>query len=336
MSSNSTVLVTGGAGFVGSHACKALSRHGFTPVVYDNLSHGHEDAVRWGPLERGDLLDRTRLGEVIAAHNPAAIMHFAAFIAVGESVTDPGKYYRNNVAGSLSLMEATRDHGIKAFVFSSTAAVYGLPEVVPIPEGAPKLPINPYGHSKWMVECMLRDFGEAHGLKSMALRYFNAAGADPDGETGERHDPETHLIPLALDAAAGDGKPLTVFGEDYDTPDGTCIRDYIHVSDLAQAHSVALAHLRRGGPAMTFNCGYGHGYSVLDVIGAIERVIGRKLPVRMVGRRPGDPVNLVADVGRIHSTLEWKPQLNNLDTIVSHALAWERQLLEERQRQATA
>jgi len=322
MSSNSTVLVTGGAGFVGSHACKALSRHGFTPVVYDNLSHGHEDAVRWGPLERGDLLDRTRLGEVIAAHNPAAIMHFAAFIAVGESVTDPGKYYRNNVAGSLSLMEATRDHGIKAFVFSSTAAVYGLPEVVPIPEGAPKLPINPYGHSKWMVECMLRDFGEAHGLKSMALRYFNAAGADPDGETGERHDPETHLIPLALDAAAGDGKPLTVFGEDYDTPDGTCIRDYIHVADLAEAHVAALQALLDGAGSNAYNLGTGNGFTVRQVIDTVEKVTGRAVPHSIGPRRAGDPASLVADPSAANRDLGWRPRMSDLDSIVATAWAW--------------
>ena len=322
MSSNSTVLVTGGAGFVGSHACKALSRHGFTPVVYDNLSHGHEDAVRWGPLERGDLLDRTRLGEVIAAHNPAAIMHFAAFIAVGESVTDPGKYYRNNVAGSLSLMEATRDHGIKAFVFSSTAAVYGLPEVVPIPEGAPKLPINPYGHSKWMVECMLRDFGEAHGLKSMALRYFNAAGADPDGETGERHDPETHLIPLALDAAAGIGKPLTVFGEDYDTPDGTCIRDYIHVADLAEAHVAALQALLDGAGSNAYNLGTGNGFTVRQVIDTVEKVTGRAVPHSIGPRRAGDPASLVADPSAANRDLGWRPLMSDLDSIVATAWAW--------------
>jgi UDP-arabinose 4-epimerase len=322
MSSNSTVLVTGGAGFVGSHACKALSRHGFTPVVYDNLSHGHEDAVRWGPLERGDLLDRTRLGEVIAAHNPAAIMHFAAFIAVGESVTDPGKYYRNNVAGSLSLMEATRDHGIKAFVFSSTAAVYGLPEVVPIPEGAPKLPINPYGHSKWMVECMLRDFGEAHGLKSMALRYFNAAGADPDGETGERHDPETHLIPLALDAAAGIGKPLTVFGEDYDTPDGTCIRDYIHVADLAEAHVAALQALLDGAGSNAYNLGTGNGFTVRQAIDAVEKVTCRAVPHSIGPRRAGDPASLVADPSAANRDLGWRPLVSDLDSIVATAWAW--------------
>ena len=321
MSSNPTVLVTGGAGFVGSHACKALSRHGFTPVVYDNLSYGHEEAVRWGPFERGDILDRARLDEVIAAHRPVAIVHFAAFIAVGESVGDPGKYYRNNVAGSLSLMEAARDNGIKAFVFSSTAAVYGLPEVVPIPEDTAKLPINPYGHSKWMVECMLRDFSEAHGLKSIALRYFNAAGADPDGETGECHEPETHLIPLALDAAAGVGKPLTVFGEDYDTSDGTCIRDYIHVSDLAEAHISAVESLLKGGPSRKFNAGTGRGNSVKEVIHAVEEVTGKKVPFVLGPRRAGDPAELVANSDNLQRTLGWKPVYTDVRDIVR--TAWE-------------
>jgi len=322
MSINPTVLVTGGAGFVGSHACKALKAHGFTPVVYDNLSYGHEEAVRWGPFERGDILDRARLDEVVAAHSPVAIMHFAAFIAVGESVGDPGKYYRNNVAGSLSLMEAARDHGIKAFVFSSTAAVYGLPDVVPIPEGTAKLPINPYGHSKWMVECMLRDFDEAHGLKSIALRYFNAAGADPDGETGECHEPETHLIPLALDAAAGVGKPLTVFGEDYDTPDGTCIRDYIHVSDLAEAHVAALRSLLDGKGSNAYNLGTGNGFTVRQVIDAVEKVTGRAVPHSIGPRRAGDPAALVADPSAANRDLDWQPRMSDLDSIVATAWAW--------------
>ena len=322
MSSNSKVLVTGGAGFVGSHACKALSRHGFTPVVYDNLSYGHEDAVRWGPLERGDILDRARLDEVIAAHKPAAVMHFAAFIAVGESVGDPGKYYRNNVAGSLNLMEAARDNGINAFVFSSTAAVYGLPEVVPIPEDTAKLPINPYGHSKWMVECMLRDFGAAHGLKSTALRYFNAAGADPDGEIGECHEPETHLVPLALDAAAGVGKPLTIFGEDYDTPDGTCIRDYIHVSDLAEAHVAALQALLGGAESNAYNLGTGNGFSVRQVLDAVQKVTGRAVPHSIGSRRAGDPAALVADPSAANRDLGWLPRTSDLDSIVATAWAW--------------
>jgi len=318
----SKILVTGGAGFVGSHACKALSRHGFTPIVFDNLSHGHEDSVRWGPLERGDILDRARLDEVIAAHQPAAIMHFAAFIAVGESVADPGKYYRNNVGGSLNLMEAARDAKIGALVFSSTAAVYGIPDTVPIPESAAKQPINPYGESKWMVECMLRDFGAAHGLKSTALRYFNAAGADPDGETGERHDPETHLIPLTLDAAAGTGKPLTVFGEDYHTVDGTCIRDYIHVADLAEAHVAALQALLGGAESSAYNLGTGTGFTVRQVIEAVEMVTGRSVPHSFGPRRAGDPAALVADPTAANRDLSWRPGMSDLQSIVASAWAW--------------
>lgn len=317
-----TILVTGGAGYVGSHACKALARHGFTPVAYDNLSYGHEDSIRWGPLERGDIGDRARLDEVIVGRRPAAIMHFAAFIAVGESVADPGRYYRNNVAGSLNLLEAARDHGIGAFVFSSTAAVYGIPDTVPIPESAVKQPINPYGHSKWMVECMLRDFGAAHGLKSTALRYFNAAGADPDGETGERHEPETHLIPLALDAVAGNGAPLTVFGEDYPTADGTCIRDYIHVSDLAEAHVAALEALLGGADSNAYNLGTGHGFTVRQVLDAIEKVTGRAVPHNVGPRRAGDPAALVADPSAANRDLGWQPRMSDLDSIVATAWAW--------------
>ena len=321
-----TVLVTGGAGYVGSHACKALARHGFMPVVYDNLSYGHADSVRWGPLERGDILDRARLDEVIGVHRPAAIMHFAAFIAVGESVADPGKYYRNNVAGALNLIEAARDHGIGAFVFSSTAAVYGIPDLVPIPENAPKQPINPYGHSKWMVETMLRDFGAAHGLKSTSLRYFNAAGADPDGETGERHEPETHLIPLALDAVAGNGRPLTVFGEDYPTADGTCIRDYIHVADLAEAHVAALRALLGGADSNAYNLGTGNGFTVRQVIEAVEQATGRMVPHGIGPRRAGDPAALVADPSAANRDLDWRPAMSDLDSIVATAWAWHQKM----------
>jgi UDP-arabinose 4-epimerase len=322
--SSRTVLVTGGAGFVGAHACKALARHGFTPVVYDNLGHGHEVAVRWGPLEVGEIGDRERLDSVIGQYQPSAIMHFAAFIAVGESVADPGKYYRNNVAGSLTLLEAARDHGIGAFVFSSTAAVYGLPDRVPIPETAPKQPINPYGETKLVVENMLRDFGAAHGLRSTALRYFNAAGADPDGEIGERHDPETHLIPLALDAVSGRGPPLTLYGEDYDTADGTCVRDYIHVADLAEAHVKALEALLGGAESGAFNLGTGQGFTVRQVLDAIERVTGRPVPHQVGPRRPGDPAALVSDPGRAMAELGWAPRLSDIDSIVSTAWAWHR------------
>lgn len=238
------ILVTGGAGYIGSHACKALAQAGYTPVAYDNLVYGHRAAVRWGPLEIGDIADRSRLDAVIEQYRPEAVMHFAAYTYVGESVLDPGKYYRNNVVGTLTLLEAMRDHGIQQFVFSSTCATYGEPERIPIDETHPQRPINPYGASKLMIERMLGDFSKAHGLRWIALRYFNAAGADPDGEIGEEHNPETHLIPLVLDAAAGVRPSITIYGDDYATADGTCIRDYIHVSDLADAHVLALHALQ--------------------------------------------------------------------------------------------
>ncbi len=241
------ILVTGGAGYIGSHTCKALAHAGHEPVVYDSLEYGFRDFVRWGPLEQGSTHDRARLAAVIGQYKPDAVMHFAAYIAAGESVVNPGKFYWNNTAGTLCLLQAMQDAGLSLLVFSSTAAVYGNPQSTPIDENHPLLPINPYAHSKLFVEQMLHDFGTAHALRSVALRYFNAAGADPDGELGECHDPETHLIPLALRAALGTGKPLTVFGADYDTPDGTPIRDYIHVSDLAEAHVAALRHLMAGG-----------------------------------------------------------------------------------------
>jgi UDP-arabinose 4-epimerase len=322
MSDPRTVLVTGGAGYVGSHACKALAAAGYHPVVFDNLVYGHERAVRWGPLEQGDISDRVRLDAVIERYRPEAAMHFAAYAYVGESVTDPGKYYRNNVAGTLTLLEAMRDHGIGRLVFSSTCATYGVPDEVPIPESTPQRPINPYGTSKLMVEMMLRDFDAAHGLRSMALRYFNAAGADPDGHIGEMHDPETHLIPLALDAASGRGPALKLFGEDYDTPDGTCVRDYIHVSDLAAAHVLALGVLEREGASDAFNLGTGHGHSVREVIAGVERVTGLPVPHELAPRRPGDPASLVAEAGRSASELGWQPAMSDLDTILATAWAW--------------
>lgn len=326
MSGARTVLVTGGAGYIGAHACKALSRSGFLPVTYDTLVHGHERAVKWGPLERGDILDRARLDEVIARYRPAAIMHFAAFAYVGESVTNPGKYYRNNVAGSLHLLEAARDHGVDQFVFSSTCATYGIHQTLPITERTPQTPINPYGASKLMVERMIADFGAAHGLRSMILRYFNAAGADPDGEIGEDHDPETHLIPLVLDAAAGRRPHMTIFGDDYATPDGTCIRDYIHVSDLADAHVKALQALRDGAGAQVFNLGNGAGFSVREVIAAAERVTGTTVPARVGPRRAGDPPSLVASADAARRMLSWSPHYADLDPIVLTAWTWRQKM----------
>ena len=316
------VLVTGGAGYIGSHACKALSRAGYLPVAYDNLTYGHEWAAKWGPLEVADILARARLDGVIARYKPAAIMHFAAFAYVGESVTDPGKYYRNNVMGSLNLLEAARDHGIANFVFSSSCATYGVPERMPIPENTPQVPINPYGASKLMVERMLGDFDRAHGLKSIALRYFNAAGADPDAETGEDHDPETHLIPLVLDAAAGRRGALTVFGTDYDTPDGTCVRDYIHVSDLADAHVKSLKALEGGVSSGAYNLGLGRGFSVREVIGAAERETGLEVPVTFGPRRPGAPATLIGDPSQVREVLGWRPQFTDIGEILRTAWAW--------------
>ena len=298
-----SVLVTGGAGYIGSHACKALARAGYLPVVYDNLCYGHEWAVKWGPLERGDILDRARLDEVLARYRPDALMHFAAFAYVGESVTDPGRYYRNNVAGTLNLLEAMRDLRIGRIVFSSTCATYGLPQKLPISEDVAQRPINPYGASKLMVERMLSDFENAHGIVWAALRYFNAAGADPDHEIGEAHDPETHVMPLMLDAASGRRSHVTVFGTDYDTPDGTCIRDYIHVTDLAEAHVLALQAIESGTPSNAYNLGIGRGFSVREVIAAVERVTGLAVPVILGERRPGDPPS--SSVTRRRPTRSW-------------------------------
>jgi UDP-arabinose 4-epimerase len=321
-SASRVVLVTGGAGYIGSHACKALSCAGYLPVTYDSLVYGHEWAVKWGPLERGDILDRRRLSEVIEQYRPAAIMHFAAFAYVGESVSNPGKYYRNNVAGSLNLLEAARDHGVEQFVFSSTCATYGIPHSLPINEDTPQQPINPYGASKLMVERMIADFGAAHELRSITLRYFNAAGADPDGEIGESHDPETHLVPLVLDAASGRRPDVTILGTDYDTPDGTCIRDYIHVTDLADAHVKALAGLQGNSPSAIYNLGNGRGFSVKEVIASVERETGETVPLKFGGRRSGDPASLVSDARRAREELKWQPRFAGIDQIVRTAWAW--------------
>ena len=316
------ILVTGGAGYIGSHACKALAQAGYTPVSFDNLVYGHRQAVQWGPLEEGDIADRNALDAVITKYRPTAVMHFAAYAYVGESVQDPGKYYRNNVAGSLTLLEALRDHGIDKFIFSSTCATYGVPERSPIDEAHPQRPINPYGASKQMIERMLADFDAAHGLKSIALRYFNAAGADPAAEIGEDHDPETHLIPLVLDAATGRRPAITIYGDDYDTPDGTCIRDYIHVTDLAQAHVLALKALESGASSTVYNLGNGQGFSVRQVINQAEAVTGKKIPVIIGPRRPGDPPRLVGDATRIRRDLGWQSEYADLSSILTTAWRW--------------
>ncbi len=316
------VLVTGGAGYIGSHTCKALSRAGFTPVTYDNLVYGHEWAVKWGPLEKGDILDTSRLSRVIATYKPVAVIHFAAFAFVGESMENPAKYYRNNVAGTLSLLEAMHKNGVDKIVFSSTCATYGIPEKLPITEDTQQQPINPYGRSKWMIEHILADYGDAYGLKSISLRYFNAAGADLEGELGEYHDPETHLIPLILDTAADRRPNITIYGDDYDTPDGTCIRDYIHVSDLADAHVCAMMGLGDRKLARAYNLGTGNGYSVLEVIDAVRHLTSRDVMVQRGARRPGDPASLVADASRANRDLGWLPKYTKIGDIIESAWAW--------------
>lgn len=314
-----SILVTGGAGYIGAHACKALAQSGWTPIAYDSLEFGHESAVRWGTLEVGSTLDRAQLSKVIEKHEPTAVMHFAAYTSVGESVANPDKYWTNNRDGTLTLLDVMADHGIRQFVFSSTAAVYGTPVKVPIREDATKQPINPYGATKLAVEEELAK--RAHeGLASTALRYFNAAGADPEGEIGEDHDPETHLIPLALAAASGRGEPLTLFGDDYATIDGTCIRDYIHVTDLAAAHVRALERMTSGYTA--YNLGTGKGASVKQILSTIERVTGNAVPHTVGPRREGDPAELVADPSRAMEELFWRPRYSDLDTIVRTAWNW--------------
>ena len=321
---SNAILVTGGAGYVGSHACKALADAGYRPVVYDNLSRGHREAVRWGPLVEGDLHDTARVAGALRDHGATAVMHFAAFAYVGESVTEPETYYRNNVGGTLALLEAMRRAGVGTIVFSSTCAVYGIPERLPIVETTPKAPLNPYGETKLAIERALHWYAGAYGLCFAALRYFNAAGADPAGEIGEDHDPETHLIPRVLRAALGTGDPVEVYGTDYPTPDGTAIRDYIHVADLADAHVRALGYLGAGGENGAMNLGTGQGCSVRQVIAAVERVAGRPVPFRESARRPGDPPELVADPALARTRLGWQPRHSDLDTIIQTTLAWER------------
>jgi UDP-arabinose 4-epimerase len=316
------ILVTGGAGYIGSHTCKLLAASGHTPVVFDDMSQGHDWAVKWGPLEQGSLNDPARLAEVFALHDVGAVVHFAASALVGESMTNPGKYFRNNALGTFNLLEAMRAADVNTFVFSSTCATYGDPVRVPIDESHPQAPVNPYGESKLMVEKMLRWYGECHGLRWMALRYFNAAGADPEGEIGEDHDPESHLIPLIIGGTLGLRPPVKVFGSDYPTPDGTAIRDYIHVLDLADAHLRALDLLQSGTPSQAINLGTGHGHSVRSVIEAVSQVSGRNVPYEMAPRRAGDPPELVADPSRARKVLEWTPRYADIRTTVEHAWKW--------------
>ena len=316
------ILVTGGAGYIGAHACKALKRAGYMPVSYDNLVYGHRSAVRWGPLEEGDIAERQRLEATIEKYQPIAVMHFAAFAYVGESVTNPSKYYHNNVAGTLTLLAAMRHCGVDKIIFSSTCATYGMPEQIPITEDHPQNPINPYGRSKLMIEWILQDFAAAYDLKYVSLRYFNAAGADPDAEIGENHDPETHLIPLVLDVAAGKRNHLEIFGTDYDTPDGTCIRDYIHVTDLAEAHLLALKYLQAGGQSDVFNLGNGTGFSVKEVVETAAKKSDCHISCIESDRRAGDPPVLIGSSDKIRRKLGWRPIFQNLDAIVSTAWRW--------------
>ncbi len=317
------ILVVGGAGYIGSHMVSLLCREGIEVTVFDNLSSGHRDAVLGGAFVHGDLADFQILSSLFSRNRFDGVMHFASHIQVGESVIEPAKYYHNNLTCTLNLLDAMCAHGVKCFIFSSTAAIFGEPQQIPIEENHPKNPINPYGRTKWMVEQILSDYEKAYGLRSIALRYFNAAGADPKGEIGERHNPETHLIPLVLQAALGQRPNITVFGRDYETPDGTCIRDYIHVDDLCRAHLLALERLLNGAPGTVYNLGNGSGFSVQQVIDAAQRVSGRTIPVVEGTRREGDPARLIADSAKAIKELGWKPRYADLEVIIRHA--WQRE-----------
>lgn len=321
-----SVLVSGGAGYIGSHMVRMLVDLGHTVVTFDDLSTGFRDAVLGGEFVHGSLHDKAVLSALFGKYQFDAVVHFAGSIAVGESVRDPAKYYQNNLAGTMNLLDAMREHSVNKLVFSSTAAIFGVPQYVPIDESHPQAPINPYGMTKWVTERILRDYDAAYGLNSVVLRYFNAAGAAPDGALGERHEPETHLIPLALRAAKGELPELTVFGTDYDTPDGTCIRDYIHIIDLCDAHVLALQHLMSDGESRAYNLGNGQGYSVKEVIQVAERVMGKTVPVRYGPRRAGDPPRLVADARKIRKDWGWEPRFHNLEQIVEHAWHWEKEV----------
>ena len=318
------ILIVGGAGYIGSHAAKAVRLSGREPVVFDDLSCGHEHAVRWGPLVKGDIRNADAVRAAIRTHKPSAVMQFAARIEVGEGEKDPAHFYDNNVAGTLNLVRVMLEEGVRNLVFSSTCAIYGDPERLPLTEDLPKRPVSVYGRTKLMCEQMLEDVSRAHGLNFAALRYFNAAGADPDGEIGEEHEPETHLVPNALKAAAGLGGAMKLFGTDYPTPDGTCIRDFIHVTDLAEAHILAAEKIGAQGVNLQLNLGAGQGRTVKEVLRAVETATGKPVPVEIAGRRAGDAVALYADTTKVARELGWRPRLSDIDTVVSTAWAFHR------------
>jgi len=316
------ILVVGGAGYIGSYMCKYLAKKGYNPIVLDNLVYGHRQAVGWGPFIKASMADSKLLKSIFTEYRVEAVMHFAAFCYVGESVLEPGKYYRNNVANTLNLLEVMIENNVKSFIFSSSCATYGEPIEIPITERHPQNPITPYGRSKLMVEQILKDFSNAYGLKYVSLRYFNAAGADPDGEVGEDHRPETHLIPLVLQTALGQRERINIFGDNYPTKDGTCIRDYVHIADLAQAHLLALERLMNGMQEGEYNLGNGDGFSVKEVIEVARNVTGRAIASKVTKRRPGDPAVLIGSSKKIIKELGWKPQFADLSTIIETAWKW--------------
>ena len=320
------ILIVGGAGYIGSHVNKELNKRGYETIIYDNLIYGHKEAVKWGKFEYGDLNDTNRLEQLFNTYDIEAVFHFAAFAYVGESVTNPSKYYHNNVSATLNLLDVMVRHNVKYFVFSSTCATYGQPESMPIVEDMPQKPINPYGASKLMVERILEDYENAYGLHSVCLRYFNAAGCDPDGEIGEKHDPETHIIPLILDAAAGKRECIKVFGTDYDTEDGSCIRDYIHVLDLADAHIRALDYMKKENVSDRFNLGTSNGTSVIEMVEAAKEITGIDFKVVYDDRRPGDPARLIGSNKKAKELLGWEPKYSDIDTILKTAWKWHQKM----------
>ena len=316
------ILVTGGAGFVGSHVCKALASAGYRPITFDNLERGHNWAVKWGPLERGDLRHESDLRRAFEAWRPSAVVHLAAYAYVGESVIDPVRYYDNNVGGTAKLLGACAAFGCKQIVLSSSCATYGVPDRLPLKEDNAQCPVNPYGYTKLVAECMLNDAQAAYGIEHVSLRYFNAAGADPEGELGEVHEPETHLIPLVLFAAMGRQPSIKIFGRDYPTKDGTCVRDYVHVSDLADAHVASVRWLAAAKPSATFNLGNGQGFSVADVVRTSEKVTASTIRIEMCPARPGDPPTLISDSSKARAELDWRPKFPDLEQQLEHAWQW--------------